>query len=89
MQQHKSYITRGVESSACNVHYCKCVGPIRWDNASILYKLNDFVERNTLETACIAVSNNVNFNISRGLFNLDKLTIKLIDSQFKISNLLN
>ena len=64
VDQHKSYVNNNMPNSALNIHHSICNNPIQWNRSSILYKSNNYIERNILESACIEFSKEVNINTS-------------------------
>ena len=81
--QHKYSIRANAQNNAINLHIQRCHSPILWHNTEILFKENDLILRNILETACISFSRSRNFNNSSGLFKLDPLFLHIVAQQYK------
>ena len=82
--QHKYSIRRDENSNAINVHIRSCNNTILWNRAQVLFKRNNYVERCLLESACISVSDNHNFNNRFGVFKVDPLFMHIVQRQYKI-----
>ena len=84
--QHKYCIATNQDSSAINKHTKTCFYPILWSDSEILFKNNNFIERNLIETACIQYSKKNNINTCNGLFKTDPVFLHVIKNQYKLCN---
>ena len=83
ISQHQYQCQTNVSSNAINAHSRTCNNPIDWNSPSILYKNNNFIERNLIESACINFSNMYNFNTSPGLYKTDPLFYMLLTDSIR------
>ena len=83
ISQHKYCVRSNTPNSAVNLHLNNCGSPILWNNTKILYRENDTVMRNILETACIHFSKHDNFNSSPGMYKLYPLFLHIVAQQYK------
>ena len=88
VDQHKSQVYNNMSNSTLNIHHGICNNPIQWNRSSILYKSNNYIERNILESACIEFSKEVNINTSQGLYKIDPICLHIISQQYKLADIL-
>ena len=77
IKQHKSYVKNYNNNSAIFRHIFEEDHIINWENSSKIININNFLERNIVESFLInSISNN--FNISKGLCTFDPIMTKLL-----------
>ena len=89
VSQHQYSVATGQHCNAISCHTQHCNFPIKWKESEILYRNNNYIERNLIETACIQHTMLRNFNTSTGLFKVDPLFLHVFKSQYKVADKLN
>lgn len=84
LKQHKYSVRTGQESNALFIHSRDNNHCIDWSNASSVVSCNLFVNRNIIESALIKHTEDVNMNMSSGLYKLDRFIVEKICKQVKI-----
>jgi hypothetical protein len=87
-QQHQYCIAKQDIRSAIYLHSEQCDRPIMFNEAATLFRNNNYVERNIIESACIKLTKDSNFNTHPGLYTLDNMFIHLFEQQYKLRNLI-
>ena len=88
ISQHKYNIDHDNQQSAINLHMRECNFNIDWGKADTLYKNSNYIERNIIESLCIAHRKGSNFNVSHALIRLDPIVEQVFSKQYRIHEVL-
>jgi hypothetical protein len=88
MLQHRDNVAKNNQSSAVNLHSNTCLFPIDYSDAREILKCNFYHERILMETACIQLTMDRNFNSNQGLNTMNPLLLHIFNKQYRIQDII-
>jgi hypothetical protein len=88
IEQHQLQVAKDSQNSAVNLHSKSCLYPIDYKNAEEILKCNFYMERILMETACIQLTIDKNFNLNQGLNTVNPLFLHIFNKQYSIKDLI-
>ena len=88
ISQHQLQVAKNDPRSAVNLHAKSCLYPINYNNAREVLKCNFYFERILMETACIQLTADRNFNLNPGLNTVNPLFLHIFNKQYCIKDII-